>query len=131
MTGLKINFHKSSACGVEVADIGAAEFADLLNCKSQKLPFTYLGLLLGASPRRLVTWKLVIDKFKLKLASWKRKFLSIGGRLTFTKLVPTSLSVYYLSLFKMLEGVAKVIDRVQTSFLWGGADHKMGGNHKM
>lgn len=32
----------------------------------------------------------------------------------------SSLPIYYLSLFKMPEGVAKEIDTVQSRFLWGG-----------
>lgn len=124
MSGLKINFHKSCVCGVGVEDSVVEGFADILRCKSQKLPFTYLGLPLGASPSRLSTWKPVIEKFKLKLASWERKLLSYSGRVTLIKAVLNSLPVYYLSLFKMPEGVAKILDRVQAAFLWGGAELK-------
>ncbi|XP_028120243.1 uncharacterized protein LOC114317681 [Camellia sinensis] len=76
---------------------------------------------LGANPGRLKTWKPVVDRVKVKLASWKRKFLSLAGRLTLIKAVLSSLSVYYLSLFKMLEGVAKELDKIQAVFLWGGS----------
>ena len=61
------------------------DIANLLNCKSQEFPMTYLGLPLGANPRLKATWKPIIDKFKWKLAAWKRRFLSFGGRLTLIK----------------------------------------------
>lgn len=121
MSGLKINFHKSSVSGVGVADELVSDFAAKLHYLCKKLPLTYLGLPLGASPRKKSTWKRVIDKFKAKLASWKRKLLSYGGRLTLVKSVLSSLPVYYLSLFKLPEGVAKIIDRLQANFLWGGS----------
>ncbi|CAL5416024.1 unnamed protein product [Camellia sinensis] len=82
MSGLKINFHKSSACGFGVPEDLVDGFASGLNCSNQKLPFTYLGLPLGVNPRKKSTWEPVIAKFRMRLASWKRKFLSFGGRLT-------------------------------------------------
>lgn len=66
----------------------------------------------------------VVRKFKVKLASWKRRHLSFGGRLSLIKSVLSNLLIYYLSLFKKPEGVAKELDRIQASFLWGGSDLK-------
>lgn len=64
----------------------------------------------------------MLDKVRSRLASWKRKLLSYAGRLTLIKFVLASLPVYYLSLFKMPDGVARVIERLQASFLWGGSE---------
>ncbi|KAI7979697.1 putative ribonuclease H protein, partial [Camellia lanceoleosa] len=91
-SGLKINYHKSIICGIGVED----------------------GL--------RSTWKPVLDKFKQKLASWKRRLLSFAGRLTLIKSVMSNLPIYYLSLFRIPTGVAKEIERMQSSFLWGGSD---------
>ncbi|CAL5404238.1 unnamed protein product [Camellia sinensis] len=98
-SGLKINYHKSVICGIGVDDGLLHEFASSLNCKHQKLPLSYLGLPLGANPSRRSTWQPVLDKFKQKLASWKRRLLSFVGRLTLIKYVLTNLPIYYLSLF--------------------------------
>lgn len=49
--------------------------------------------------------------------------MSYAGRVTMIKSVLSSLPVYYLSLFKMPECVAKIVDRLQASFLWGGSDN--------
>ena len=84
------------------------------------LPINYLGLPLGTSPRRGVTLKPIIDSFKKKLALWKCKFLSFGGRVTLIKSVLSCLPVYYLSLFKMPMKVAKELDKLQARFLLGG-----------
>ena len=47
---------------------------------SGRLPFAYLSLLVGASMRRVIAWKPVVEKFKTKLASWKPKIISFGNR---------------------------------------------------
>ncbi|CAL5343189.1 unnamed protein product [Camellia sinensis] len=121
-SGLKINYHKSVICGIGVDDGLLHEFASSLNCKHQKLPLSYLGLPLGANPSRRSTWQPVLDKFKQKLASWKRRLLCFAGRLTLIKYVLTNLPIYYLSLFRIPVGVAKEIEQMQSAFLWGGSD---------
>ncbi|XP_028118014.1 uncharacterized protein LOC114315613 [Camellia sinensis] len=69
VSGLKITFHESFMCGISVSENEVEEFASRLHCRCQKLPLTYLGLPLGASPRLKKTWKPVLDKCKARLAS--------------------------------------------------------------
>ncbi|KAL7195612.1 hypothetical protein ACSBR1_035778 [Camellia fascicularis] len=90
----------------------------------QKLSFMYLGLPLGASPKRKSTWLPIINKFKSRRALWKRKLLSFGGRLTLIKAVLSSLPMYYLSLFKLPTSASKLLDKIQARFLWGGSELK-------
>ncbi|XP_028080961.1 uncharacterized protein LOC114282478 [Camellia sinensis] len=68
ISGLRINFFKSVVCGVGVADVLVDEFAAKLNCLSKKLPLKYLGLPLGASHSRRLTWRSVVENFKKKLS---------------------------------------------------------------
>lgn len=68
MSGLKINFHKSAMCGVRISDSEVKDFAEELNCKTQKLPMMYLGLPVGANPRRKSTWQSVVDKVRKKFS---------------------------------------------------------------
>ena len=106
LSGLKINYHKSVIAGIGVEEGLMQSFAANLNCVHQNLPLKYLGLPLGANPSRLSTWKPVLDKLKQKLSTWKRRLLSFAGRLTLIKSVMSNLPTYYLSLFKIPEGVA-------------------------
>lgn len=124
MSGLKINYHKSVICGVNLDQGQTTPFAEILGCKTQALPIKYLGMPLGASPKLKSTWNPVIQRIISKLPSWKKRALSFGGRLTLLKSVLSSLPIYYLSLFKIPEGVAKSIERIQANFLWGGCDQK-------
>ncbi|XP_028055291.1 uncharacterized protein LOC114259471 [Camellia sinensis] len=110
MSGLKVNFHKSSVCGVGVTDMEVSEFADLLHCRRQKLPFTYLRLLLGASPRRVATWKLVIERYGSSGGGWQPFLddISRGSRVWGDILLfatgNVQLGMFYLSQIRIVVG---------------------------
>ena len=124
MSGLRINYHKSLVCGVGVSEDLLNMAQEKMNCVSRKLPIKYLGPPLGASPRLGKTWSPVVDAFKKRLAGWKRKFLSYGGRLALIKSTLASLPIYYLSMFRLSVSVAKVLNSIQARFLWGDTDLK-------
>ena len=64
---LKVNF-KSCFGAIGVKDGVIKRYADVLNCRVLSLLFVYLGLPIGANPRRKKTWLLVIQKFSKRLA---------------------------------------------------------------
>lgn len=88
---LKINYNQSVIAGIGVDEELLQGFASRLNCAHQNLPLKYLGLPLGANPGRKSTWKLVLDRFKHKLPTWKRMLLLFAGRLTLIKSVMSNL----------------------------------------
>ncbi|XP_058759055.1 uncharacterized protein LOC131632268 [Vicia villosa] len=100
VSGLKVNFHKSSLIGINVSLDWLEEAASVLNCKVGNTQFKYLGLAVGCNHRRKGIWKLVIDIVRNRLTSWNNNQLSIGGRIVLLKSVLLSLPVYYLSFFK-------------------------------
>ncbi|KAI9187301.1 hypothetical protein LWI28_026562 [Acer negundo] len=61
----------------------------------------------------------VVQKVEQRLALWKSKFFSKGGRLVLIKAVLASISTYYISVFKMLVGIANKIEKLQRDFFWG------------
>nr|KYP53471.1 Putative ribonuclease H protein At1g65750 family [Cajanus cajan] len=119
ISGLKVNFIKSKfgAIGLQVQVM--ERYAQLLNCKLLKLPSIYLGLPIGANPRRKEIWNPVLEKIKRRLSNWKGKVLSMAGRVQLINLVLTSLPLYYLSFYKIPKGVSSKISRLQRQFLWG------------
>ncbi|PNX72998.1 cysteine-rich receptor-like protein kinase [Trifolium pratense] len=100
MSGLKVNFNKSMLVGINICQCWLEEAASILNCKVGCLPFKYLGLPIDANPRRVSTWKPVIDTVRSRLSKWKHKRLSIGGRVVILKSVLSAIPVYFLSFFK-------------------------------
>jgi hypothetical protein len=54
-SGLKVNFWKSSLIGINVGNSYMESTCTFLNCIRGGIPFKYLGLPVGANPRRLST----------------------------------------------------------------------------
>lgn len=119
-SGLKVNFHKSSVMGVNVGDefLGLAE--RFLYCRVGGVPFTYLGLPVGANPRLEKTWQPLLQLLTSRLGSWGNKFVSLGGRVVLLNSVLNAIPIFYLSVMKMPGKVWKKIVRLQREFLWGG-----------
>ncbi|KAJ0929069.1 putative reverse transcriptase zinc-binding domain-containing protein [Helianthus annuus] len=93
--------------------------ANLLNCGVGSMPFSYLGIPIGANMKHAKHWQPVVDKFTKKLSSWKARNLSFAGRVTLAKSVLGSLPSYYLSLFHAPRVVINKLERLRRDFVWG------------
>ncbi|GKV06313.1 hypothetical protein SLEP1_g18214 [Rubroshorea leprosula] len=82
MSGLRINFSKSSIYGYNVPVRWVEGSAGMLRCGVGKSPFIYLGLPVDGNSGRTKLWEPLINKFQAKLTVWKAASLSFGGRLT-------------------------------------------------
>ena len=80
----------------------------------------YLGIPIGANPRRSEVWDPIVRKCERKLARWKQKHISFGGRVTLINAVLTSIPIYFLSFFRLPSKVAEKLVTIQQRFLWGG-----------
>ena len=123
-SGLQVNYHKSSLIGINTSSAWLNEAAASLLCKTGSVPFTYLGLPIGGNPSRLQSWDPIIEKIAKRLASWKGKMLSIGGRITLIKSSLANLPIYYMSLFPIPKGVVAKIVSITRAFLWCGDSEK-------
>jgi hypothetical protein len=72
-----------------------------LNCKRGKFAFIYLGLPVGANPRKEATWDPVVAVLQKRLHSWHNRFVSLGGRVILINSVLAAIPVFYLSFMKM------------------------------
>ena len=98
------------------------ELAAELGCGVGPLPSMYLGLPLGAPHRALGVWDSIEDRFRRRLATWKRQYISKGGRITLIRSTLSSLPIYFLSLFRMPKSVCSRLEKIQRDFLWGGGN---------
>ncbi|PNY01537.1 cysteine-rich receptor-like protein kinase [Trifolium pratense] len=98
--GFNLLMRKALELGINIDQNWLEEAANILNCKIGSTPFKYLGLPIGANPRRLSTWQPVIDSVRSRLSSWKHKQLSIGGRVVILKSVLSAIPVYFLYFFQ-------------------------------
>ncbi|WVZ58599.1 hypothetical protein U9M48_008856 [Paspalum notatum var. saurae] len=90
ISDLKINFHKK-----------------LFDCKNGDFPLKYLGLPIHFKKLRNSDWKIIEERVEKRIASWKGKHLSIGGRLTLIN------SVFF-----------KKINDFRSRFFWQGDESK-------
>lgn len=96
-SGLRVNFYKSCCGALGVVRREVERFAAMLNCRLLSFPFVYLGISIGAIPRKIEMWEPIIQKFSKKLALWEQKFISFAGRACLVNLVLTSLPLFYFS----------------------------------
>nr|GEZ30546.1 RNA-directed DNA polymerase, eukaryota [Tanacetum cinerariifolium] len=61
-------------------------------------------------------WDDTIGKLKARLANWKLKTLSIGGRLTLLKSVLGSTPIYNMSLYKVPKSVLYLMESIRRNF---------------
>jgi hypothetical protein len=121
VSGLKINFVKSKLIGLNVETRFLEASASFLSCRSEEVPFKFLGISVGANPRRQATWKpAVVDAMTKRLNSWSSRLLSYGGRITLINSVLSNLPLYFFSFFKAPSCVIKQLVKLQRNFLWGG-----------
>ena len=120
VSGLRINFAKSQFGAVGQSAVWCSSAATYLNCSLLQLPFCYLGIPVGANPRRRVVWDPVIRKFEAKLSTWNQRYISMAGRITLINAVLTALPLFFLSFFRVPSAIIHRISAIQRQFLWGG-----------
>ena len=88
-----------------------------LGCRMGNLPTTYLGLPLGMCCNCVSVWYGAEERFRRKLANWKKQYISKGGRLSLVKSTLSSLHIYIMSLFHLPKGVKAMLEKIQSDFL--------------
>ncbi|GKV27589.1 hypothetical protein SLEP1_g36748 [Rubroshorea leprosula] len=117
MSGLRINFSKSSIFGYNVSEKWLKGSAGMLHCRVGRPPFLYLGLPVDGKSGNKKFWELVVNKFRSKLAVWKAATLSFGGRLVLLSSVLSALPIFYMSLFSLPKSVLAELTRIQRSMV--------------
>ena len=80
--------------------------------------FPYLDLPLGAPHNSMGVWDTIEERFRKRLAWWKKQYTSKGGRLTLIMSTLSSMLIYFMSLFRMPRLVRLRLEKIQRDFLW-------------
>jgi hypothetical protein len=124
LSGLKINFHKSEVFCFGEAKTKVDRYVEIFGCNEGTLPFRYLGIPMNSHKIGNKDWGRVKERFQKKLASWKSKLLSAGGRLVLINSVLSSLPMFMMSFFRIPKGVLKKLDYYRSRFYWQSDEHK-------
>ena len=115
LSGLKVNMEKSELIPVgRVENVG--ELADEFGYKVGNLPSTYLGMPLGAPFKSSGVWDGIEERFKRRLAMWKRQYISKGGRITLIRSTLSNLPIYFMSIFQIPRAVRIRLERYKEIF---------------
>lgn len=123
LPGLHVNYAKSRVYLVNEVNNGA-ELVNLWGCHLGSFPDVYLGMPLGGDFKNKMVWRPMIDRLRDRLAIWKRKYLTKGGRMVLIKSTLESIPVYLCSLFTIPLSIVKEVDRIARNFLWGTTSKK-------
>ena len=111
-SGIKLNQEKSSFIGFRLSPEELTGCSRILATPTGTLPIRYLGLPLVDRQLRTQDWKPVLEKVESRLAGWRARLLSRGGRLVLLKTVLEAIPIYYMSDKSKLQGINP------TSLLW-------------
>ena len=120
ISGLKINLNKSELLPisrVENVEVLALE----LGCKVVVLPSSHLGLSLGAPVKSTIAWDGMEERFRKRLAMWKRQYISKRERITQIQSTLGSMPIYFMSLLTIPRSVRLRLEQIQTPLGWEGS----------
>lgn len=126
ISGLQINFHKSSWIPINQSPDEITTISALLGCSLTEFPVIYLGLPLTINRPTNAAFMPLIERLESKLEGWKSKLISRGGRLLLMNSVLSAVPIYFMGSFLLPKWVIKRIDMIRRSFLWGQSDGKKG-----
>ena len=110
-TGLKVNFGKSSMIPINLEQDEAQRLSNILGCRLEQLPFTYLGLPLGTTRPKIVDLMPLVDSVERRL-SVSSAMLNQGSKLQLLTSVLTSMPIYFLCSLHIPPGIIKQLDRI-------------------
>ena len=78
ISGLRMNLEKSELIPIGRVE-NVEELAEEFGYKMGRLPSTYLGMSLGAPFESAAAWDEIKERFRKRLAMWKRQYILKGG----------------------------------------------------
>lgn len=127
LSGLKIKFSKSKlfslGAGAKLLNLGVS----ILSCEIGEWPFSYLGVTIGLSPKKILFWEPLLNKVDSRLASWRCSNLNMAGRAVLLKAFIDSLPSYRFNIFTIPIGVCQKLGAIRRSFIWGGGEFRENG----
>lgn len=126
ISDMKINYHKSDLIPMNLEVDDTNSLSQIFGCKKGTLPITYLGVPLHHSKLRKEDLQPAVDKVIKRIAGWRGRLLSIGGRVTLIRACLASIPIYLLSFIKFPNWALHAINTQMAHCLWDNYE----GHHK-
>ena len=114
--GLKVNYSKSDMYPIIVSE-ARMQLTKAFNCQLGTFLFTYMGLPLGLTKRRMEHPMTLVTRVGRRLQTCSA-FLTSAGRLEMVNSVFSSLPTFYLSSLKLCAGIIVQVDKYRMHCLW-------------
>lgn len=116
VSGLGINFDKSSWIPINIEPNHISIVSAILGCRQTNFLIIYLGLPLTITQPSKALFMPLIEKIESRLEGWKGRFISRGGRLLLMNSVLSSIPIYFMSVFLLPKWVLNRIDKIRRRF---------------
>ena len=118
LSGLHINYGKSTLTPIHTAESTVAQCAQTLGCTIGEFPQSYLGLPLSVYKLPISAFTVYIQKADKFLSSWQADLLNPMGRSVLVNSVLDSLLVYLMSSLQIPAATIELMDKKRRAFLW-------------
>ena len=120
-TGLYVNFQKSFLVPINIDSHRAEHLARTVGCRTESMPFTYLGLPLGTQKPSLQDFSPLLTRIESRLNGISR-MLSYQGRLVLVNFIFSAMPTYYMCSLLLPPQIVQRIDRYRKHCLWSNGD---------
>ena len=124
ISGQLINPQKSTIYAGSMSHSRILNVSNSLGFGIGTIPFLYLGVPFFKGKPKAIHFQPLVDRIKIKLASWKASLLSFAGRLELIRSVVQGMMIYSISIYSWPVNLIKELDKYMRNFLWSG-DRKL------
>jgi hypothetical protein len=117
VSGLNVNFAKSSASLIRCNHDDAAPLLAQLGCQIVELPITYLGIPLTLRRPTVAQLQPIVDSIASRLPTWKAGLMSKPGRLAMVKSILSAIPIHQLLAYAPPNKTLKLIEKIKRGFL--------------
>lgn len=124
-SGQAINLNKSDIMfSSGISTERGNTLAQLLGVRRVHQHAIYLGIPINVGRSRSAVFRTLVHRVEKKLKDWKSKKLSQAGKLTLIKFVAQAIPTYFMSCFRIPDGVIDKIRATIVRFWWGQKDEE-------
>ena len=120
VSGQVINNTKSCLYTGAMTGSQANMISSMLGFSVGTVPFKYLGCTIFQGKPKVIHFRMIADKIKHKLATWKGRILSIMGRVQLVKSIIHGMLVYSFHIYLWPRRLLRLLDSWIKNFIWSG-----------
>jgi len=120
VSGQLVIFEKSKLFTGAMTPNRSRNLARLSGFTLEVIPFCYLGCPIFQGQPWRAYFQSIVDRIKVKLASWKGSLLTIMGRVQLVKSIIHGMLVYSFHIYRWPQSILKLLDRWIKIFVWSG-----------